>query len=429
MHEQQIPTNHIKDQDHRLTADMEITEIGVRGTIQEVTSGKTEARSSARLHDDLLCDMELPFRENFYPIGYPIEILTNDSRVLESARESFGHARPSRTAPPLQLRIGVSHEAGPKCPPTPTRREFNHLYSLVADPDNQALLDLKTGISFAWLTQSAVNNRIYLRYNFLEKIAYLLLGASVVTDLHAACVSRNGKGILLCGDSGAGKSTLAYACARSGWTYTSDDTSYLINDSDPPRVIGHSHRARFRPSAKSLFPELEHHQVTPRLEGKPSIEVPISELPVPHAATEATVDFVVYLNRYPSAEAKLIALPNGTATQRACRDLYSAGEIRAKHERILEVFSAIPTYELQYCDLYQGVETLDRLTSKTLRRMLIGQPPSALILVRNLRFFEFAARLACRARFRSTRPRAAIRAEIEAWLASSLRHHDTLGGS
>ena len=135
------------------------------------------------------------------------------------------------------------------------------------------LLDLKTGINFTWMTQAAVRNRIYFRYNFLEKVAYLLLGASVVTDLHAACVSKNGKGILVFGDSGAGKSTLAYACARNGWTYTSDDTSYLINDSNPPRVIGHSHRARFRPSAKSLFPELEYRHLTPRLEGKPSIEV------------------------------------------------------------------------------------------------------------------------------------------------------------
>lgn len=341
---------------------METTEFGAREPTQEAISVTTEARSSGRPQDALRSDMELPLRDMFYPLGYPVEILTNDLAVLECARETFAHARPSRTAPALQVRIGVSQESGLECPPAPTRREYNHLYSLVADADNQALLDLETGINFTWLTQAAVSNRIYLRYNFLEKIAYLLLGASVVTDLHAACVSKHGQGILLCGDSGAGKSTLAYACARRGWTYTSDDTSYLINVSHPPCVIGHSHRARFRPSAKLLFPELEHHQVT-RLGGKPSIEVPVSELPVSSTATEATVGFVVYLNRYPSAEAKLVALPNGTATQRACRDLYSAGEIRARHERILEVLSDIPTYELQYCNLYEGVEALDRLTS------------------------------------------------------------------
>jgi energy-coupling factor transporter ATP-binding protein EcfA2 len=236
------------------------------------------------------------------------------------------------------------------------------LYSLVADVDNQALLDLRSRMNFTWVTSAAVNNRIYFRYNFLEKAVYLLLGASVVTDLHAACVSKNGKGILLVGDSGAGKSTLAYACARAGWTYTSDDTSYLINDSNAPRVIGHSHRARFRPTAKALFPELERFGLTPRLEGKPSIEVSISELPIANTATEATVDLIIYLNRIPSATGRLIRLPNGTATERACRELYSAGEIRAKHEKILEILSDIPTYELQYCDLSQGMVTLDLLS-------------------------------------------------------------------
>jgi len=315
-----------------------------------------------RPQDALLSDMELPHRRLFHPLGYPVEIITNDSAVLEAGDESFGHGRPSRTCSPLQIRVGVSHVDSSACPPEPTRRQYNHLYSLVADVHNQALLDLKSQSSFTWVTSAAVNNRMYLRYNFLEKVVYLMLGSSVVTDLHAACVSKDGKGILLIGDSGAGKSTLAYGCARSGWTYTSDDTSYLINDSAAPRVIGHSHRARFRPSAKELFPELQRFGLTPRMEGKPSIEVSVSELPVAHTATEANVDCIVYLKRNSPASGTLTRLPNGTATQRTRRELYSAGEIRAKHERILEILYDVPTYELEYCDLSQGIRSLDLLS-------------------------------------------------------------------
>jgi len=341
---------------------MTITNALDREPAQQTVPGTAGARLPCRPQDALLSNMELPLRGMFYPLGYPVEIITNDAAVLDGANDSFGHIRASRSNAILQIRIGVSGEGGPDCPPEPTRREHNHLFSIVADVNNQALLDFSTCANFTWLTRAAVSNMLYLRYNFLEKVVYLLLGGSVVTDLHAACVGKNGKGILLCGDSGAGKSTLAYACARAGWTYTSDDTSYLINDSDPPRVIGHSHRARFRPSAKLLFPELEHHALTPRLEGKPSIEVPISELPVSSAATEATVDSIVYLNRSSSAETRLVRLPKGTATQRARRELYSAGDIRARHESILEVLSDIPTYELQYCDLHQGEQTLGLLT-------------------------------------------------------------------
>lgn len=317
--------------------------------------------------DALLSNMELPLRRTFYPLGFAVDIITNKPIVLEAAEESFGHASFSRTSQPLQVRIGVSEGGSSECPAEPIRRQYNHLYSLVADVHNQALLDLEVCTGFAWLKAATVANKQYFRYNFLEKAVYLLLGSSVVTDLHAACVSKNGKGILLCGDSGAGKSTLSYACARAGWIYTSDDTSYLINraSSDLPRIIGHSHRVRFRPAAKTLFQELKNYNVMPRLEGKPSIEIPVSELPGVLTTSEAEVHSIVYLNRRSSRTGVLVPLPKGTATQRMRSELYSAGEIRAKHEKILEVFSNVPTYELLYCDLIHAIEQLDILAQLT----------------------------------------------------------------
>jgi hypothetical protein len=331
---------------------------------QQPSKEKVGNRKTSRPSDALLCDMDLPLRRTFYPLGFAVEIVTNHPDVLEAANDSFGHRRLRRGGSTLQVRIGISEGGDPECPPEPTRREFNHLYSLVANSDNQALLDLKSLTSFVWLSPSALKHRLYFRYNFLEKVVYLLLGSSVVTDLHGACVSKNGKGILLCGDSGAGKSTLAYACARAGWTYISDDTSYLINDSDIPRVIGHSHRMRFRPTAKSLFPELADRTLTPRMEGKPSIEVPVSELPQVVTATEASVHAIVYLNRHPSASGRLVGLPEGTATARTRTELYSAGEIRTKHEQILEKLSGIPTFALHYRDFDHAIQQLDRLAGE-----------------------------------------------------------------
>jgi len=319
----------------------------------------------SRPQDDLLYDMELPLRATFYPLGFAIDILTNDPNVLLAAQESFGHRRMRHGDAGFTIRIGVSESGHRACPPEPTRREYDHLYTLTADTENHAVLDLKTLTSFAWLNRSAVTNRLYLRYNFLEKVVYLLLGASVVTDIHAACVSKSKKGILLCGESGAGKSTLAYACARAGWTYTSDDTSYLINESKSPRVIGHSHRLRFRPAAKDIFPELAKYEVTPRMEGKPSLEILASELPVNSTAVEASIHAVVYLKRGRFPLARFVPLPTGTATERIRAELFSAGEIRAKHERILNVLFATPTFELRYRDLDQAIAELDLLVQRS----------------------------------------------------------------
>lgn len=328
---------------------------------QPAAAETVEGRSPRRTQEALLSNMVLPLHRVFYPLGYAVEIITNDADVLEAANESFGHARLARMSLPLTVYIGISEGNSAECPPEPTRRQYDHLYSLVANVGNQALLDLRRCVAFAWLEKATLDHRLFFRYNFLEKVVYLLLGASYVTDLHAACVSKNGKGILLCGDSGSGKSTLSYACARAGWTYTSDDTSYLVNNSAEPRVIGHAHRVRFRPSARTLFSELESRNLTPRFDGKPSIEVPISELPISVTAVEATIDAIVYLNRCQSDIGRLLSLAEGTAAQRMCNDLYSAGELRARHETILRVFSCLPTYELRHGDLNHAIRQLNGL--------------------------------------------------------------------
>jgi hypothetical protein len=54
-------------------------------------------------------------------------------------------------------------------------------------------------------------------------------------------------------------------------------------------------------------------------------------------------------------------LPAGTATLRIRQELFSAGEIREKHEAILQMLSDVPTYELHYSDLHDAMRKLDLL--------------------------------------------------------------------
>jgi hypothetical protein len=318
----------------------------------------------SKLQSSLLSDMELPLRQEFFPLGFAVEILTNDAHVLTAAAESFSHRRLRHGATGLQIRVGVSSGATKRCPPLPVRRQFGHLYTMTADPQNQAVLDLETGMNFVWLERSATLDSLYLRQNFLEKVIYLLLGAFMVTDIHAGCVSKGGKGILLCGDSGAGKSTLAYGCAQAGWTYTSDDTCYLLHRSAIPRVVGHSHRVRFRPEACALFPELVGQVITPRLEGKPSIELPVELLPPIDTATEANIHAIVYLKRGTQEHPGVQLLPKGSGAQRLSDELFSAGDVRARHVKHLETLAETPTFELHYANLTEGIDALHGLLSR-----------------------------------------------------------------
>jgi len=87
----------------------------------------------------------------------------------------------------------------------------------------------------------------------------------------------------------------------------------------------------------------------------------VSELPQIVTATETGVHAVVYLDRHATASGRLVRLPEGTATERTRKELYSAGEIRAKHEKILEILFKTPAFALHYHEFDQAIQQLDRL--------------------------------------------------------------------
>src|SRR5579862_5555071 len=209
--------------------------------------------------------------ETLYPLGFPMRISTNSAAVLAAVRTEYGAWMPLFDEAPLELQIEVAGPAG-VMPPAAAFHAHRHLFAFVADARNFAICDRRTRSAGAWLTAEAAGDAAYLRYHFLDAIAYQLTAAVYMTPVHAACVAREGRGVLLCGDSGAGKSTLAYACARRGWTYVTDDASYLVRERAAHRlVVGNAHRIRLRPEAAQVFPELGGRQPAVRGNGKASI--------------------------------------------------------------------------------------------------------------------------------------------------------------
>jgi hypothetical protein len=174
----------------------------------------------------------------------------------------------------------------------------------------------------------------------------------------------NGRGVLLCGDSGAGKSSLSYACARAGWTYVSDDSSYLINDSSDRLVTGNCHQVRFRPSAAELFPEVEGLEITPRAMGKPSIEIPIASIPHLTAAQTARVDFMIFLNRSANGSPGLRPYRKEVARYFARQVLYGSPKSQAVQHQTIERLLTAEILELRYTDLDWAVDRLQRLLSE-----------------------------------------------------------------
>lgn len=311
-----------------------------------------------RRQDPLGIDYELPLRGTFHPVGFELQIATNSRDVLDAAEESWGHYR-SRVHPgePLKFRV-VVQDRGVLCGET-SHRAQGHLYSVVSDRDNFASLDLASLGASVFVSRATAQDHPRLRWYFLESLAYMLLAQRQVVPVHAGCVGREGRAVLLCGPTQAGKSTLAYACARAGWTYISDDAVFLIPGCGR-KVVGRHRHVRFRLDAPRLFPELARFVSTERPNGKVSIEVPLEHLPEISSATSAEAACAVVLHRGNDGEPQ--AIPADELAAVLLRDMPSYGpEVNAIHEQAVAQVARVPAYRLHYQDLDAAIARLGRL--------------------------------------------------------------------
>jgi hypothetical protein len=264
--------------------------------------------------------------------------------------------------PAVRIRIGVTRGRSSECPPNPVTRVQEHLVSNVADSDNFSVIDLIQRFAVVWLTEAAVANHAYLRYFFIESTALAILATSYTTAIHAACVEREGCGVLLCGDSGAGKSSLSYACAHAGWTYITDDASFLVNNRNDRLVVGNCNQARFRPSAAKLFSELTGKEIVQRADtGKPSIEVDLQPLPDISVSFTSRIHHVVFLNRQDVKRQELVEFPTDVARYSMRQYLFSMTDTRRVQNAMIDHLLDSGALELRYTELAWAVDRLCQL--------------------------------------------------------------------
>jgi hypothetical protein len=313
--------------------------------------------------DPLSIDASLPLRGTFHPAGFLLHIATNSQHVLDAAAEAWGdYPKQLHACDAIEFRVLVQ-PGGVLCG-VPTHRAQGHLYSVVSDADNFAALDLQRLQGSIFVSDRTAEDHVWLRWSFVESLAYMLLAQRAVVPVHAACVALEGRGVLLCGPSEAGKSTLAYACARAGWTYISDDAVFLLPGEDGRVVLGRHRHVRFRTDAPRLFPELDAFVSRMRPNGKLAIEVPVSELPHVRSAGRTEVGAVVLLERNDGVAATVRPASSDEVLERMLCDMPSYGaEVNAMHERTIHRLLEAPKFGLRYGDLDGAIECLARLVA------------------------------------------------------------------
>jgi hypothetical protein len=309
---------------------------------------------------------KLKYDAMYFPLGYPVRLVSNSYRVLEAAEQSWTSFYAMFHGEPLEILIEMREGAEPRqaLPSAPAHMLHGPLLLQIADTDNFSITDLKRGRAMGRVTPSVAGCSPYIRYFFLEAAALSMISSLRAVAIHGACVSVGGKGVLLCGDSGEGKSTLAYAGARAGWTYVSDDATYIPIDREDRLAVGNCRHIRFRPSSVSLFSELAGRPITPRAAGKPSIEVRTSDWPEIATSNATQVEHVIFLNRRHAETQELIGLRSSSVAPWFKQHLISPPEKRPAQEATLARLLSANIFELRYRELGWAINRINELVTK-----------------------------------------------------------------
>ena len=260
--------------------------------------------------DPLGQGVRLPHAGAFFPLGFRLEASSNDQRALDLLERAFPFREHLFDAPTLSLRI-VANDGDP-CASPPVYRASGRLLSLAGEPNHALAADMDAGEAVLWIARATLDHATQLTRWWLAGPILQILSHRAVTPVHAACVARGGRGLLLCGPPGAGKSVLAWAAASAGFTFISDDVSYLVRN-DPTRILGRPNLLRLKPSAGALVPALAAFATVS--DDEPDAQIyeldPARDLNL-QTASECRLSDAILLERTPTGPADLKTIPSET---------------------------------------------------------------------------------------------------------------------
>lgn len=143
-----------------------------------------------------------------------------------------GHRFP-RAGPELDVELRLLPRGKPASgqpPPVRARLGGATAYAII-DRNNYVLVSFQGRRARVVASADLLDRPYRLRYELIEFAVFLLAArCQRLVPLHAACVGRGGRGVLLLGASGAGKSTLALHGLIGGLELLSEDAVFVQPD-------------------------------------------------------------------------------------------------------------------------------------------------------------------------------------------------------
>ena len=180
----------------------------------------------------------MPWRTRLQLLGGRFHFESNSRqllRLVDLAYAGLPRHRLGTDASPFRIRLRLAGRNTPRhtLEPPSLKSESGPggLICGIMDAANFAIVSPHERTGLVVVSRDMLRYPYHVRYELLEFAVFVLASrAQGLVPLHAACVGRAGRGLLLMGSSGAGKSTLALHCLMLGMNLLAEDAVFVKPD-------------------------------------------------------------------------------------------------------------------------------------------------------------------------------------------------------
>lgn len=272
--------------------------------------------------DFLRTEVQTPIRGAFMVAGAASEIYTNSESIMAVANECFPPIQNGLPPSPLRFRLWIDPDADSTPPwPQPYFRGLGNLVFGGFDSQNSVMIDLTGKRIIGRFSSAFAKDHAYWKKVVFPRLITAIGPAIGVIELHCACVTRNGCGLVLFGAPGAGKSTLALGLARQGFSLLSEDWTYFSQQESDVVCWGLPTGVKLLPDAVRHFPELSRFKLSVSLNGEEAYQTePEWDFGI-SLAQFCQPKWPVFLHREEKPAFDISRISPAQAAEHLCRDL------------------------------------------------------------------------------------------------------------